>query len=59
MKNFKTKNLFIGLGIAAGAFLTIAALNKKNNRVKEYVNAKIKQVTGNKKESKEKDINYV
>lgn len=59
-KNYmKTKNLFIGLGIAAGAFLTVAALNKNNKKVREFVNSKIKQVTGKKDSTNDKDVNYV
>ena len=56
----KTRNLFIGLGIAAGAAITIAALRGKNNKVKEFVNSKIKQVSGNKEGAGKTDnIDYV
>ena len=56
----KTRNLFIGLGIAAGAAITIAALRGKNNKVKEFVNSKIKQVSGNKESAGKTDnIDYV
>ena len=54
----KTKNILIGLGIAAGAFLTVSALNRSNGKIKQYVNDKIKQVSTKKKEDN-KDINYV
>lgn len=40
----KTRNLFIGLGIAAGALLAVTALNKKSNRtVKEFVSKNLKR----------------
>ena len=42
----KTKNLFIGLGIAAGAFITVAALNRKNAKVKQFIDKNLKRVSG-------------
>ena len=50
----KTKNLLLGLGIAAGAFLTAAALKKNGKSVKEYVSENIKKVTNLNKDKNNK-----
>lgn len=55
----KTKNLILGLGIAAGALLTVTALNKRGNKLKQYVSKGIKKVTNNKAEKESKDELYV
>ncbi len=55
----KTKNLLLGLGIAAGAFVTVAALRRNNAKVREYVAKGIKRVTPKKSVKKEKEDFYV
>lgn len=50
----KTKNLLLGLGIAAGAFLTAAALKRNGKSVKEYVSDSIKKVTKSVKDKNDK-----
>ena len=55
----KTRNLLLGLGLAAGAFVTVAALRRKNAKaVKEYVSKGLKKVSI-KKKKEEKEPTYV
>ena len=55
----KTRNLILGLGIVAGTLLTVTALNKRGNKVKEYVSKSIKKVNFNKAKKENKDELYV